>query len=96
MTLQRTNCDRRVDATPAACVFAWRRADAATDRREGIRGARDEVGVFSASLGNQLNVAPSIGLYRTPVLALDLRLPVGEPRQANGNGHAASRVTLVR
>ena len=86
-TFQRANRHRCVDCAASACVLARRGTHTATDRGEGIRRTRDEIRVFIAALGDELNVATGVGADRTPALALDLGLPMLEIREDDLKTH---------
>ena len=86
-TLQRANRHGCVDRAASACVFARRGTHTATDRREGIRRTRDEIRLFIAALGDELDVATGVGADRTPALALDLGLPMLEIREDDLKTH---------
>ena len=80
--LQRSNGDGSVDRSTPACVLAGCGADAAADRGERVRGPGDEIGVFLAPFGDELDVASRVGGHWAARLALDLGLPVLEIGEA--------------
>jgi hypothetical protein len=88
VALQRPNGDRGVDAAATAGVLAGGRAHAAADRRERVGRARDEIRVFVAAFGDELDVATGVSENRAAQLAFDLGLPVLDPGQADLKGHA--------
>ena len=88
--LQRADRDGGVDRASTAGVLARRGADPAADRRERVRRAGDEEGLLVTPLRDELDVPAGVGGYRTPGLALDLRLPIRQGRDASPDRHVDS------
>jgi hemerythrin-like domain-containing protein len=74
-SFQRANGDRSVDASATASGFTRRRADAATDRSEGIWRAGDEVRLFVFAFRDQLNIFAGVSVNGTSRLTWNHALP---------------------
>src|SRR5208283_1703315 len=63
--LESANGNWPVNLTPTACGFARMRANSPADAGQRVGIAGDAVGFFEAAIGNQSNIASSVGVCRT-------------------------------
>ena len=75
--LHRANRKWPIDVTAAAGAFAWRRANVRTHGGDWVWFAGEEVALFKAAFGGQVEVAATIGADRAGLLALDVALKPG-------------------
>ena len=75
--LHRPDRERPVDVAAAAGPLAGRRADVRAHRRDRVRLAGEDVALFEAALGGEVQVAPAVRADGTGFLALDVALEPG-------------------
>ena len=75
--LHRPDRERAVDVAAAAGALARGRADVRAHRRDRVRLAGQDVALFEAPLGGEVEVAPAVGADGTGLLALDVALEPG-------------------
>ncbi len=75
--LHRADGQRAVDVAAPAGALAGSRADVRAHRRDRVRLTREDVPLFEAALGGEVQIAAAIRPDRTGFLALDIALQPG-------------------
>ena len=75
--LHRADGKRPVDVAAPAGALAGRRADVRAHGRDRVRLAGEDVALFEAALGGEIQVAPAVRADGTGFLALDVALEPG-------------------